>query len=150
MPTIGTVVARTTFRLHSAVIKPITLVDLIITVVDSVPEYHFCVSSIQLAIADVNMHAYAINYYIDDRPGLTQLQQLHTRKGKPVRLLQDIAPRYAAFGTCLLADENGVKMSAINNDHRSVEEKTTAIFTKFLEGEITLLYRTCILTSLCL
>ena len=73
---------------------------------------------------------------IDDRPVLTQLLQLQTRDRKRIRLLQDIVPHYATFGTCLLNDENGVKMHIIESNHRSVEEKTTAIFTKFIEGEI--------------
>ena len=73
---------------------------------------------------------------IDDRPVLTQLLQLQTRDRKPIRLLQDIVPHYGTFGTCLLDDENGVKMHIIESNHRSVEGKTTAIFTKFIEGEI--------------
>lgn len=80
----------------------------------------------------------------DDRPVLTQLLQLQTRDRKPIRLLQDIAPHYAKFGTCLLDDEEGVKMSIIESDHSSVEKRTTAIFTKFIEGEIVLLSQTCI------
>ena len=82
-------------------------------------------------------------FITDDRPGLTQLQHLQTGDKKPIRLLQDIEPRYIAFGTCLLADENGVKMSTIKSDHKSVEEKTTAIFSQFLRGESL----SCIVTS---
>lgn len=79
---------------------------------------------------------YVLLIIIGDRPGLTQLQHLQTRDREPIRLLQDIVPRYGAFGTCLLADENGIKMTAIESDYRSAEEKTNAIFTKFLEGEL--------------
>lgn len=92
-----------------------------------------------------NMHVPLI--ITDDRPGLTQLQHLQTGDKKPIRLLQDIEPRYAVFGTCLLADENGVKMSTIKSDHNSVEERTTAIFSQFLRGEILWLSQTCIVTS---
>ena len=80
----------------------------------------------------------------DDRPVLTQLLQLQTRDKKPIRLLQDIVPYYGTFGTCLLDDENGVKMRIIESNHKSVEDKTTAIFTKFIEGKIVFLSQTCI------
>lgn len=79
----------------------------------------------------------------DDRPGLTQLQQLQTRGGKPIRLLEGIVPRYGVYGTCLLADDDGVKMSIIKHNHKSDDEITTAIFEKFLQGEIVFLSPTC-------
>ena len=74
--------------------------------------------------------------HADDRPGLTQLQQLQSRDGKPIKLLQVIGPHYSTFGTCLLADEDGTKMATIKSDHRTVEEKTREIFTKWLLGKI--------------
>ena len=72
----------------------------------------------------------------DVRPELTQLHRLQTRDGKTINLLQGIGPHYNTFGTCLLADKDGVKISTISSDHRSVEEKTHEIFREFLRGEI--------------
>ena len=72
---------------------------------------------------------------IDDRPGLTELPQFQTRDGKHINLLQSIAPHSDDFGTCLLADDNGVKMAALKTDHRSVEQVTRHIFIEWLVGK---------------
>lgn len=72
----------------------------------------------------------------DDRPGLTLLQQLPTRGKEPIRLLEGIVPQYTAYGLCLLADDDGVKMRMIELNHKSADEIMTAIFEKFLQGKI--------------
>lgn len=64
---------------------------------------------------------------IDDRPGLTELSQFQTRHGKLINLIQNIGPHADKFGTCLLVDNDGVKMTTLRTDHRSVEQVTTDI-----------------------
>ena len=72
---------------------------------------------------------------IDDRPGMTELPQIQTRDGKHINLLQSIGPHADKFGTCLLVDYDGVKMSTLKTDHRSVEQVTRQIFIEWLQGK---------------
>ena len=71
---------------------------------------------------------------LGDRPVLPQLQQFITKDGSSINLLQIIGVQYENFGTCLLADNLGVKMAAIKSDERSVDSKMREIITKWLQG----------------
>ena len=77
-----------------------------------------------------------LSIILDGQPGLTELQQLTTKEGKSLNLLQDVGAKYEGFGTCLLDDTYGSKMDTIRSDHHTVETKMRNIFTNWLQGKI--------------
>ena len=53
-----------------------------------------------------------------------------------MRVIDTIGTNYSQFGTCLLNDEDGQKILAIEADNPKVQQKVKEIFTEWRKGII--------------
>lgn len=70
---------------------------------------------------------------MEKKPTLRQLNHLERMDGKsPVKIIESIGGKYDELCTHLLDDDDGNIMDTIKQDHPNMEDRTRAIFTKWL------------------
>lgn len=89
--------------------------------------------SLVLLCSDVFIHLSF--FWADDNPTVMGLQQFKTKDGKTVNLYNHIAPKLDTFGTCILDDDAGNKMSIINDENTKVDKKVNSVIKDWLLGE---------------
>ena len=68
-----------------------------------------------------------------ERPELHQLQLLKSRRGKELRLIEQVAPNWKDLATALHFD--WPRIDSIDEANRKPEDKCQAMFGRWLDGE---------------
>ena len=70
----------------------------------------------------------------DDKPNLGELEDLKTRGGESINILQRIGTDYERFGIRILADETGDKIEEIKDEQTAASKIKRAIARQWLKG----------------